>query len=79
MAQASAEKLEHTGPAEKERVALVRERALGKYAKAELAKRNRNRAVSSEYQIVRGKRVKMNESRTLTRKREIRARAWTPR
>ena len=32
MAQASAEKLEHVGPAEKERVAT--ERAVGKYARA---------------------------------------------
>ena len=51
MAQASAEKLEHTGPAEKERVALVpqRERAVGKNARAALAKRKRSRAVSAEY------------------------------
>ena len=55
MAQTSAEKLEHTGPAEKERVASVpqRERAVGKYAKAAFAKWKRNRAVCSEHQIVR--------------------------
>ena len=47
MVQASAEKLEHTGPAEKERVALVPE-AVGRYAGAALAKRERNRAVSPE-------------------------------
>ena len=56
MAQASAEKLEHTGPAEKERVASVPQRAVGKYARAALAKRKRNRAVSPEYQIVSGER-----------------------
>ena len=65
MAQASAEKLEHTGPAEKERVASVPQRAVGKNAGAALAKRKRNRAVCSEYQIMRGERV-----------RGIRARAW---
>ena len=54
MAQASAEKLEHTGPAEEERVASVPQRAIGKYAEAALAKKRRNRAVSPEYQIMRG-------------------------
>ena len=54
MAQASAEKL--TGPAEKERSGLIAtERADGKYARAALAKRRRNRAVCPEHQIVRGK------------------------
>ena len=65
MAQALAEKLEHTGPAEKQRVASVpqrereRERAVGKYAKAAFAKRNR--AVCSEYQIMGGERVKVGK------------------
>ena len=57
MAQASAEKLKHTGPAEKERVAT--EKAVGKYTRATLAKRNR--AVCPEYQIMRGERVKVGE------------------
>ena len=41
MAQAPVEKLEYTGPAEEERVASVpqRERAVGKYARAAIAKR----------------------------------------
>ena len=39
MALALAEKLEHTGPAEKERV-------VGKYAGTALAKRKKNRVVS---------------------------------
>ena len=73
MAQASAEKLEHTGPAEKERVASVPLRAVGKYAGAAFAKRKRNRAVSSEHQIMRGKRVKVSERRTLARGKRIRA------
>ena len=56
MAQASAEKLEHTGTAEKERMASVpqRERAIGKYAGAALAKRKRNRAVCPKHQIMKG-------------------------
>ena len=49
------------------------ERAVGKDAGAALAKIKRNRAVSLKYQVMRGERVKMNESRTLTRERGIRA------
>ena len=75
MAQVSAEKLEHTGPAEKERVASVPQRAVGKNDGAALAKRQRNRAVCPEYQMVRGERVKVSENRTLAEKRGIRARA----
>ena len=52
MAQASAEKLEHTGLAEKERVASVPE-AVGRYASAAFARRKINRAVCAECQIVR--------------------------
>ena len=53
MAQASAEKLEHTGPAKKKKSGLsATERAVGKYARAVFAKRERNRAVCSEHQIV---------------------------
>ena len=77
MAQASAEKLEHTWPAEKERVASgATQRAVGKNAGAAFTKRKRNRAVSPEYQVVRRERVKVSKSRTLAREREIRARAW---
>ena len=71
MAQASAEKLEHTGPAKKESGLSATERAVGKNAGAALAKRKRNRAVSPEHQITRGERVKMGESRTLARERGI--------
>ena len=52
------------------------ERAVGKYAGAALAKRKRNRAVCPKHQIMRGERVKVSESRTLVRKRGIRAGAW---
>ena len=55
----------------------VTERTAGKNAGAALAKRKRNRAVCLEYQIMRGERVKMGESRTLGRERRIRARAWS--
>ena len=72
IAQASAEKLEHTGPAEKDRVAT--ERAVGKNAGAALSKRNK--AVCPKHQIIRRERVKMGESRTLAREKVIRPRAW---
>ena len=75
MAQASAEKLEYTGPAEKEKSGLsATERAVGN-AGAALAERKR--AVCPEYQIMRGERVKMGESRTLAGERGITARAWS--
>ena len=45
------------------------ERAVGKNAGATLAKRKRNRAICPEYQVMRGERVKMGESRTLARVR----------
>ena len=51
------------------------ERAVGKNAGAAFAKRKRNRAVCPEYQIMRGERVKVGESRTLARVSGIRARA----
>ena len=56
MAQASEEKLEHTGPARKGKSGLsATEKAVGKNAAAALAKRRRNRAVCPEYQIMRGR------------------------
>ena len=77
MAQISTEKHELTGPAEKERVASVPLREqLEKYARAALAKRKRNGAISPEYQIMMGEKVKVGESRTLVRERGIRAGAW---
>ena len=66
IAQASAEKLEHTGPAGKERVASVPKRE-------QLAS-----TPEPSVQIVSGERVKMSESRTLAREkeREMRTGAW---
>ena len=55
MMQASAEKLEHTGPAEKERVASVpQKKQLARTPEPPLPKGKKNRTVSSEYQIMRG-------------------------
>ena len=49
------------------------ERAVGKNAGVVFAKSKRNRAVCPENQVMRGKRVKVGESRTLMRVRGIRA------
>ena len=66
MAQASAEKLEHTMPAKKGKSGLsATEKAVGKNAGAAFAKRRRNRTVSSEHHIMTGARVKVGESRIL--------------
>ena len=71
MAQASEEKLEHTGSAEKERVALVPQREqLATNAKAMFAKWKRNRALCPEHQIVRWERVNVSESSKLARERK---------
>ena len=77
MAQSSAEKLEQTGPTEKERVASVPQREqLTRTPEPPLPKGKRNRAVCPKHQIMKGERVKVGESRTLARERGIRARAW---
>ena len=56
MGQASAEKLEQTGLAEKGKSGFdATETAVSKYARAIFAKKTRNRAVSREYQIMRGR------------------------
>ena len=61
MAQASAERLEHTRSAEKERVASVPQREqLARTPEPSLPKK-RNRAVCPEYQIVRGERQSERE------------------
>ena len=59
------------------------ERAIGKYAGGAFAKRKRNRAVSSGYQIMREERVKVGETRSLARERGDRSgsmkwKGWTP-
>ena len=68
--QTSAEKLEHTEPGEKKRVALVPQK------EPPVPKEKKNRAVCPKHQIKREERVKVGESRTLARERQIRAGAW---
>ena len=73
MAQASAEKLEQSGPAQKERVASVSQKEqLASTPEPPLPKGKRT---EPSVKSVRGERVKVSESSTLARKREIRARA----
>ena len=62
--QTSAEKVEHTGPAEKERVASVPQRE------------QLTSTPEPSVQIVRREGVEVSESRTLARKRGIKAGAW---
>ena len=70
MVQASAEKPEHTGPAEKERVASVSQsEQLANTPEPPLPKK-RNRAVCTKHQIVRWESVKVSESHTFARERE---------
>ena len=69
MAQTSAEKLEHTGPAEKERVTSVPQKEqLASTPEPPLPKR---KGTEPSVQSTRswGRRVKQSESRTLTRER----------
>ena len=77
MAQASAKKLEHTGPTQKRKSGLsATERAVGKYAGAALAKRKKEQSHLSRVPDHEGERVKMGQSCTLARVRWIRTRAW---
>ena len=76
MAQASAEKLEHTWPAEKERVASVPQREqLARTPEPPLPKGKGTEPCVCKAPDHEGERVKVGESRTLAREREIRARA----
>ena len=73
MAQDSAEKLEHTEPAEKERVVSVLESSWQVH-QSRLCQKEQSRC--PEYQIIRWERVKVGESRTFARERGIRTGAW---
>ena len=78
MTQASAEKLEHTGPAEKGESGLsATKKAVGRNARAALAKKKRNRAVSPEYQLMRGERVKVGE-REGDQSESMKREGWNP-
>ena len=84
MAQASAEKLEQTEPAEKERSGLsATERAVGKYARTAFSKRKKNRSVCPEYQITRGGESQSGREPELDEKEEdqsesMKRKKWTP-
>ena len=68
MAQASAEKLEHTWPAEKERAVSVPQ-------SEQLERTSKLRNRDPDHQIVRENSVKGSKSCTLIRNRRLRARA----
>ena len=83
MAQASAEKLEHTGPAEKEKVASVPQREqLARTPEPSLPKR-KGKCRLSRVPDREGERVKVGESRTLAREGDqsesMERKGWTPR
>ena len=74
--QTSAEKLEHSGPAEKERVASVPQREqFGKYAKATCAKMKRNSCLSRAPDHWMGESQGVPEQR-LSKREGIRAGVW---
>ena len=78
MAQASAQKLEHTGPAEKERVASVPQRESSwQERRSRPYQKEKEQSRLSKAPDHEGERVKVGESRTLARERGIRARAWS--
>ena len=78
MAQPSAEVLEHTGLAEYERVASVPQREqLASTPEPPLPKAKRNRAVSPEHQIVRGRKSRWARAAPWRERRGIRAEAWS--
>ena len=66
MAQASAEKLEHTGPAEKERVTSVPQKEQLASTPEPLLPKGKGTKPSVQSTRSRGGRVKMSKSRTLT-------------
>ena len=75
IAQASTEKLEHTGPAEKEWPQCHRESSRQE-RRSRTCQKETEQSRLSRVPDHEGERVKMGESRTLARKRGIRARAW---
>ena len=69
MAQASAEKLEHTGPAEKERVASVPE-SNWQVRQSRPCQKKKQKSRLSRVPDHKGERVKVSESSTLAREKE---------
>ena len=78
MAQASTEKLEHTGPAEKESVALNATESSWHVRRSCLFQKEKEQSRLSRGpdRKVHLERVKMSEGHTLARDRRIRAEAW---
>ena len=79
MVQASAEKLEHTGPAEKERVASVPERereGSWQICLSRLCQKEKEQSRLSKAPDRKVGESKVSESHTLVRKRGIKAGAW---
>ena len=77
MTQTSAEKLENTRPAEKERVASMPQRESSRQVRNSLlCQKEKEQSRQSRVPDHERKRVKVGESRTLARERRIRARAW---
>ena len=75
MAQVLSEKLEHTGPAEKERVASVPQRESSRQARrSRLCQKEKEQSRQCKAPDREGERAKVSESPTLARTREIRAR-----
>ena len=77
MAQASAEKLEHTGPAERKEWPQCHRESSWQERRSRLCQKEKEQSRLSKAPDHEGERVKVSKSRTLTRKREIRARAWS--
>ena len=74
MAQALAKKLEHTGPAEKEKVASVPQRESSwQVRRSRLCPKEKKQSRQSKAPDHEGERVKVSESRILARERGIRA------
>ena len=70
MAQTSSEKLKHTGPAKKERVATMPQREQLASTPEPLFPNEKEQSRLSDHQIARCERVKVSESRILARERE---------
>ena len=76
MAQASTEKLEHAGPAEKDRVASVPQKSSWQVRQSRLCQKEKEQSRLSRAPDSEREKVKVSESRTLARKKKIRAKAW---
>ena len=77
MAQASAEKLEHTGPAERKEWPQCHRESSWQERRSRLCQKGKEQSRQSRVPDHEGERVKVCESRTLARVRGIRARAWS--